>query len=201
MQPPLYCHHIEKKMNSNPFIRLFKNESGVALLITLSIIAILLTVSMELNRRVKISILAAETGKTNYQLMEMARSGLNIAMALLAKDAGKNQIDSIQEEWSDPEALNKMITSLAVDEGDITLKIMDEMGKLQVNALIDTYPGHEVNPDQRQVWETLLSLFINSDKSQDKRDPQEIINCLIDWLDDKDGETITGISGAETPLL
>ena len=43
-----------------------------------------------------------------------------------------------------------------------------------------------------------MSFFISSDKSQDQRDPQEIINSLIDWLDDLDGEAITGISGAES---
>ncbi|WP_300461137.1 type II secretion system protein GspK [Desulfobacula sp.] len=186
-------------MNHNCLGSILGNDRGVALLITLSIIAILLTVSLELNRRVRIGILAAETGKTDYQLMEIATSGLNVAMALLVKDAEQNQIDTVQEEWSDPEALDKIIASLGFDAGNMTVKITDEMGKIQVNALINEYPGHEVNPDQRQIWENLLSFFISSDKSEDQRDPQEIINCLIDWLDDKDGETITGISGAESP--
>jgi general secretion pathway protein K len=186
-------------MNHNGLGSILGNDRGVALLITLSIIAILLTVSLELNRRVKIGILAAETFKTDYRLMEIATSGLNVGMALLVKDAKQNQIDSVQEEWSDPEALAKIIASLAFDEGDIKLKVTDEIGKIQVNALINQYPGHDVNPDQRQIWENLLSFFISSDKSEDQRDPQEIINCLIDWLDDKDGETITGISGAESP--
>jgi general secretion pathway protein K len=51
-------------MNPRTFPRVLRNESGMALLITLSIIAILFAVSMELNRRVRISILASETGKT-----------------------------------------------------------------------------------------------------------------------------------------
>jgi len=177
----------------------------MALLITLSIIAILFAVSMELNRRVRISILASETSKTQYQLLEMAESGLNLAKALLIKDATKNTIDSIQEEWADPKALDEIIKSgeivksLAGDGGSIELKISDEMGKIQANAMIKEYPGHEVNLDQQQIWENLLSFFISSDKSEDERDPKEIINCLIDWLDDKDGEAITGLSGAESP--
>jgi general secretion pathway protein K len=73
------------------------------------------------------------------------------------------------------------------------------MGKIQVNALISEYPGHGVNLEQQQILENLLSFFISSDKSEDERDPREIINCLIDWLDDRDGETITGLSGAESP--
>ncbi len=185
-------------MNRKPLVNILGNERGVALLITLSIIAILLTLSLELNRRVRVGITAAQTGKTDYCLMEMAESGINVAKAVLVKDANQNRIDSVQEEWSDPEVLDKIIHALAFDEGDIKLKINDEMGKLQVNALINTYPGHEVNQDQKQIWENLLSFFISSDKSEDKRDPRQITNCLIDWLDDKDGEMITGISGAES---
>ncbi|SDT84588.1 type II secretion system minor pseudopilin [Desulfobacula phenolica] len=185
-------------MNRKILVNILKNENGVALLITLSIIAILLTISLELNRRVKIRTIAAQTGKTDYCLMEMAESGINVAKAALVKDANQNHIDSVQEEWSDTEVLDKIIHSLAFDEGDIKLKINDEMGKLQINALINNYPGHEVNQDQKQICETLLSFFISKDKSEDKRDPRQITNCLIDWLDDKDGDMITGISGAES---
>jgi general secretion pathway protein K len=186
-------------MNRKFFSGILGNESGVALLITLSIIAILFAVSMEMNRRVRISILASETGKTDYLLLEMAESGLNIAKAILVKDANENEIDSIQEEWSEPKALEEIIKSLAMDGGDLEVKIRDEMGKIQVNAMINEYPGHGVNGAQKQIWENLLSFFISSDKSEDERNPMEIINCLIDWLDARDGDTITGISGAESP--
>lgn len=185
-------------MNRKTIPGILGNENGVALLITLSIIAILLAVSLELNRRVKNGIITAETGKTDYRLMEMAESGMNIAKAILVKDANENNIDSVQEEWSDPEALDNIIKSIGFGDGDIKLKIVDEMSKIQVNALINNYPGHDVNADQKQIWENLLSFFISSDKSEDKRDPREIINCLIDWLDDKDDEAITGLSGAES---
>ncbi len=198
MQPQWYCLPNGIKMNPRTFSGILKNESGMALLITLSIIAILFAVSMELNRRVRISILASETGKTEYRLLEMAQSGLNVAKAILVRDANNNEIDSIQEEWSDPKALGEIMKSLTFDGGSIELKISDEMGKIQVNALINEYPGYGVNVEQQQVWENLLSFFISSDKSEDERNPKEIINCLIDWLDDKDGETITGISGAES---
>jgi len=178
--------------------KILRTQSGMALLITLSIIAILLTATLELNRRVRIGILSSEIGRTDYKLLEMAKSGMIIAKAILIKDANTTKIDSIQEEWSDPEVLSTIITSVFTGPGEIKLRIMDEMGKIQVNALINEYPGHNVNMDQKRIWENLLSLFISSDKSEDDRDPQEIINCLIDWLDDKDNEAITGVSGAES---
>jgi general secretion pathway protein K len=185
-------------MNPRIYWKILGKESGMALLITLSIIAILLTVSLELNRRVRLGILATQTQKTDYKLMEMAKSGMIIAKAILLKDINTNKIDSVQEEWSDSEALDTIVRRLFPDKGDIKLKIMDEMGKIQINALMAEYPGHKVNMDQKIIWENLLSFFISSDKSEDERDPKEIINCLIDWLDNKDNEAITGVSGAES---
>ncbi len=185
-------------MNHRTIAYITENESGVALLITLSIIAILFTVSMELNRRVRIAVMAAEAGKTGYELISMAESGINVAEAILVKDANTNNIDSVQEKWARQDTMDRILNSLGFNKDNIKLKITDEMGKLQVNALINEYPGHSVNPDQKKIWQNLLSLFISSDKSEDKRDAQEIINSLIDWLDDRDGEVVTGTSGAES---
>jgi len=185
-------------MMRKPDINILKNERGIALLITLSIITILVTVSFELNRRAAFSTLTRQAVKTEYQLLEMAESGINIAKALLIKDAADTKIDSVQEEWANPEGLDEIVKSLPFDRGDLQIRISDEMGKIQVNALIKRYPGNAVNEDQKMIWETLLSFFISSDKSEDSRDPSEIINCLIDWLDDKDDDSITGISGAES---
>lgn len=185
-------------MNRKTVLNILNNESGIALLITLSIIVILFAVSLELNQRVNVSITDAETAKIDYRLMQMAESGINIAKAILIKDAVESRIDSVQEEWADPEYLAEMANLLDWDEGKLELIISDEMGKIQINALINEYPGHSVNQNQKRILKKFFSLFINPDKSEDARDPAQIINCLVDWLDSRDGEMITGISGAES---
>ncbi|NWH05632.1 general secretion pathway protein GspK [Desulfobacter latus] len=175
-----------------------KNQKGMALLVTLSIIAVILAVSFEMNRRVRLRIMTTAQDKTEYILEETARTGLEIAKAVLQQDASENHIDSVQDKWADPDFLNALITSLGYARETLSLTITDELGKIQVNALVKEFPGHVINPEQRTIWENLLSFFISKDKSEDERDPDEIINCLKDWLDSNDDDLITGVSGAES---
>jgi general secretion pathway protein K len=196
---PLFFYRLSGK---KPMIRTTKNilanQHGIALLVTLSIITIFLTVSLELNRRVRKNIEMTDMGKIRARLMETAESGIVVAKAMLLKDAAEKPFDSVQEDWADPEKIAEILHSSGYDNEKLTLAITDEMGKIQVNALIKSFPGNEVNPDQKKIWENLLSFFISKDKSEDDRDPGAIINCLIDWLDSGDDDAVSGISGAES---
>jgi general secretion pathway protein K len=183
---------------TEPRINILKNQQGVALLVTLSIIAILLTVALELNRQVRKNIELTDNTKIRTRLMETGESGLAIARAILLKDAAENVFDSVQEDWADPEKRKEIIHSFGLNPEELALTITDELGKIQVNALLKFFPGNEVNLDQKGIWTSLLSFFISTDKSQDDRDPAAIINCIIDWLDSGDDDAISGISGAES---
>jgi len=185
-------------MRQESFFCPLDNQKGMALLVTLSVIAVILAVSFELNRRVRLSIMSTEQYKTEIMLSETARSGIEIAKAVLQQDASENNIDSVQENWADPEFMGELLTSLGYSPKALTITITDELGKIQVNALLKEFPGHNFNPDQKSIWENLLSFFINKDKSEDDRDPDEMINCLKDWLDNNDDDLITGVSGAES---
>jgi general secretion pathway protein K len=185
-------------MMTEPRINILKNQQGVALLVTLSIIAILLTVALELNRQVRKNIELTDNTKIRTRLMETGESGLAIARAILLKDAAENVFDSVQEDWADPEKRKEIIHSFGLNPEELELTITDELGKIQVNALLKFFPGNEVNLDQKGIWTSLLSFFISRDKSIDDRDPAAIINCIIDWLDSGDDDAISGISGAES---
>jgi general secretion pathway protein K len=176
---------------------ILKNEKGVALLITLSIITILFIVSLEVNRRVRQNSEITNTLSTEAQLMEIAQSGISVAKAILLKDAIESSTDSVQEDWANPEKLREILQSLGFDADTLNISISDEMGKIQVNALLRFFPGNDINLDQKKIWENLLSFLISKDKSKDVRDTGTIINCLTDWLDSGDNEAVSGFSGAE----
>ncbi len=183
-------------MNQTFHKNVLGRQDGIALFVTLGLIAVLLTVTLEMNRQLQVSIRMAQAEKERARLLETARSGLNIAMAVLIQDAIDTRVDSLQENWADPEYLKQLVSGLGYDGLDLLIK--DEAGKIQVNALIREYPGHEFNPDQKEIWENLLSFFIRGDKSNDERSASEIINCIKDWLDAGDNDAITGITGAES---
>lgn len=141
---------------------------------------------------------STQYGISRFLAREAALSGIHMAMMVLAADAGKTEIDSVQEDWADPEKLSRMTKSLGLNTDRLDLVITDELGKLQVNALLTTFPGNQINPDQERLWENYLVLKKAGDEMKGEMDPLALINALKDWLDSGDDQAVTGLSGAES---
>jgi len=174
------------------------NEKGVALVVTLAIVAILIAAAFQLSKFTGDSAMSAMAEKDRFQAGQMALSGINLAMMILARDAADNTIDSVQEAWADPDRLSTAVNELGFDTDTLTIKIIDELSKIQVNALLAKFPGNLINPDQMRIWEHFFTLEFSNDKEMDERDPEKIINSIKDWLDSGDDDTISGLSGAES---
>ncbi|MFC1876921.1 general secretion pathway protein GspK [Thermodesulfobacteriota bacterium] len=174
------------------------NNRGVALIITLSIIAVLVVTTLELNRKARSSIYVSGAFRERIQLKQKAMSGVHAAMALLVKDKESSNIDSIQEDWANPEKTEELLMEMPFDYGRVRVSIVDELGKIQVNSLVKFPDGRVFNESQRQMWEHFLSLAIPVLDRTDDTAPIPIINSLKDWLDRGDDDLITGLSGAES---
>jgi general secretion pathway protein K len=174
------------------------NQNGMALLVVLGAISVLLAIGLHLSRFTNRSVLITAQRTDRFIAGEMAKSAIHMAMALLAEDAAKTDADSIQEPWADPVFLSKMTEQLGFSQGTISLTIVDELGKIQVNSLLEQFPGHTVNQDQVRLWERLLETVIPPDESRDFPDSDTIINSLADWLDSGDDDAVSGFSGAES---
>ena len=180
-----------------PFLML-KNNRGMALLVTLSIIAILVTTTLALNRRIRTSVEFSATERDRVTLNYMALSGVQAAIALLIKDKETSDIDSIQEDWANPEKLAELMADIPFEEGKLRVQIIDELGKIQVNALVKFPEGRQFNETQRKMWDHFLNLVISPlDRTEDAA-PTPIINSIKDWLDFGDDDATTGLSGAES---
>ncbi len=174
------------------------NRNGMALLVTLGIVSVLVAGALGLAGMVRNSADYVKNGADRYRAYQAAMSGIHLACLVLAEDANDNSIDSVQEVWADPEKLSEAAALMGFEEDALTVTITDEMGRIQLNALIRQFPGHAFNEDQKRIWERLLDLAISGDKSLDMRDPSEIVNSIKDWLDSADDDAVTGISGAES---
>jgi len=174
------------------------NEKGVVLLATLSMMLALFVLVFEVNRHARQELVIASHASIAAELRATAVSGVHIGMAFLAVDGKKGGTDTVQEEWADEETLKEFISSLAFDRGTLDLSITDELGKVQVNALV-TYPeGKNFNTDQKQLWDRFFDLVNKSDESLESLGENVgIINAIKDWLDYGDGDATTGLSGAE----
>jgi general secretion pathway protein K len=120
-------------------------------------------------------------------------------MALLVEDKVRSRVDSLQEAWADPIELKALVQSLGFPEDQLTVKIEDEMGKIQINALLAYPEGRKVNPAQYHMWYRFLSRFAAWQEMEAEIDPGAWLDALRDWLDSGDDDAVSGFGGAENP--
>ena len=179
-------------------IKFLKNNHGIALLVTLSIVTVLIAASLEMNKKMRTAVFSAATTKDRITLLHMASSGVNLAAAMLVKDKKDSSSDSLQEDWADSEKIREVLDDIPFEDGSITLTINDELGKIQLNSLVQFPEGHSFNESQRVMWERFLSLLIYKNETFEDMEPMTIINSIKDWLDSGDDDAITGLNGAES---
>lgn len=179
-----------------------KNNRGIALIITLMVITLLVAVTFELNRQVRSAVTDSAVSRDRMTLLHIVASGVEAAQAVLIQDKNTTEIDSIQENWADPEKLNEYLSQIPFDGGEIAVFISDELSRIQVNALVAYPQGKEFNAAQRDLWYRFIALLLTQVKEEETFmeeiiEPNAIINPIKDWLDFDDGDAITGLNGAE----
>jgi general secretion pathway protein K len=179
-------------------IKALKNNRGIALLVTLSVATVLVVASLEMNKKVRTAIFSAAAARDRITLSYMASSGINVAEAMLVKDKNDSNSDSLQEDWADPEKRNEIISDIPFENGSITVTISDELGKIQINSLVQFPGGLSFNDSQRVMWERFLSLLKYQNEMFEELEPMTIINSVKDWIDSGDDDAITGLNGAES---
>jgi len=176
----------------------FRNHRGVALLITISVTTILVAAALEYNRRARFAVTSAAMSRNRVTLSQMAASGIHVAMALLVKDKMESQVDTLQEDWANPEKIEELLQAIPFEEGTVSVVISDEMAKIQVNALVNFPQSNEFNEAQVNLWDRFLRNSRSEEELQDDSEPMAIIDSVKDWLDSGDDDAISGLSGAES---
>lgn len=167
-------------------------------MITLAVIAAILSAAVYVNTKVRRDFEAAAASKDIGQMRAMTSSGVNVAMAILIRDRKESNIDTLQEDWANQKFLDESASKLAFEKGRVFLRISDEKAKVQVNALVKYPESRYFNEVQQQFWIHFFGLVIKSDPdSPESSRPESIIEPLKDWLDSGDDDAITGTEGAE----
>jgi general secretion pathway protein K len=177
---------------------MLNSNRGIALLITLSFITVVVAAAMELNRRVRSSVMSAGTTRDRITLSHLASSGVHAAMAMLVEDRMQSATDTVQEDWADPGKIAETLLEIPFEEGAVDVTITDELGKIQLNALAKFPGARTFNNAQYQLWDRFLHLALTQDESLQEIEPSMIINSVKDWLDSGDDDAITGLNGAES---
>lgn len=155
-----------------------KKEGGSALLLTLLVITILTGLTLAFSEESAMELDLASYAKDSHHAYEMARSGVNLALAMLHQDKDQD-MDSHREAWA------RFGTDPFPDElpEDIHFSgsITDESGKININALID----EEGKIDMLREAQ-LRRLFRTLNLVEEMADP------LFDWLDEDDVQRLEG---------
>lgn len=178
--------------------KILNKNHGIALLVTLSVVTVLVVVSLEMNKKMRSAIFSAATTRDRMTLMHMASSGIDVAAAMLVKDKTQSDSDSVQEDWADSEKVAEILYDVPFEDGSVTVTIRDELGKIQINSLVQFPDGRNFNESQKTMWMRFLELLNYQNETLEDIEPMTIINSVKDWLDSGDDDAITGLSGAES---
>ena len=166
----------------------FNNNRGVALILTLLIISLIVTLTLQFNTSMRSEVHAAYNLRDGITLEYVAKSGFYGAMALLKDD--DMTYDWLLDDWQILEQYAAFSPTLFEEETSFKVTIKDLTGEIQINKLIDNQS--QVDPSQRD----LLTRFLNLDEFDLESDQvDDIVDAVIDWLDPDDNTT--GFGGAE----
>ncbi|MGA6993744.1 MAG: type II secretion system minor pseudopilin GspK [Candidatus Deferrimicrobiaceae bacterium] len=145
-------------------------DRGVALLVTLMILVLIVTLVWEIFR---LGARAAQTGAYSRDSIRaglVADAGINATRIALREDAKDNQYDTLDEIWSRP------VPPIDLGEGTIGIVVEDEERKININRLV--LPNGNAPDDQKlAVFRRLLEIL--------EIDPL-LADAVVDWIDNDD---------------
>ncbi len=129
---------------------LLKNESGVALITALLVVAMAVAAGVAIATRQHIDIRRSENLFTTDQALLYARGGESWAMAILARDRRDSEIDHPGEDWA------RQIPPLPVDGGSVSGYIEDMQGRFNINNLAVNGESTAIDLDRlRRILESV----------------------------------------------
>lgn len=156
-------------------------ESGIALLVVLLAITLLTIIVIEFTDSAQVETHLAFSARNALQAQYLARSGVNVAEALVLVDA---QIgaggDSLQDVWARP------FPPLPIGDGTVAFRIRDEARFLNLNDMLSAGSLRAERVDVFRRLFTVLGL-----------DPR-ILMAIVDWIDADSAPMVTP-AGAEQP--
>lgn len=151
-------------------------RSGFVLVVVLCMVIMLAVMLLGFNARCRMSLRAADDFRKSGQALNCARAGLNIAIAAVSGD------DDIHAD----KVLFKLISqenTFTVGDGQCSITIVEESGKLNVNLLKDK--SGSLNRTRTDQLLRLIDL-LNQQHSSHSRISYGVVPSIIDWIDSDD---------------
>jgi general secretion pathway protein K len=161
----------------------YKKDRGIALLATLLAVSLMTLLVVEFSSSAALRYRAAANQADELRAYYLARSGIQVGLAVLVQDAlaktnAKYQYTSLDQVWAQP------LAPIRVDGGSVSMSMVDEERKLNINSLFNQ---QKLEPDE-QVAAIFTRLLANLGLTP------ALVPIVIDWLDP---DSIESDGGAE----
>jgi general secretion pathway protein K len=161
-----------------------KSERGVALLAVLLGIALMTLVVVDFAMTAGLGFVSAANQANELRAYYLARSGINIGLGMLAEDARADaRSDSPMDTLSDTWAM--AFPTMPLEGGNVSLSIVDEARKLNINAMVDRN-GATNEPATQRVERLFKILDVDTG----------LIPGIVQWIT-PGGRNATGGGGAD----
>lgn len=145
-----------------------KNESGFALILTLVVTALMVTVVVEMIHQVYVDTSVSRGFRDGQQASILAESGVTGGAKLLQMGLSGRNYTSLSDRWATPLKLDDEV-------GSLEITISEESGKININALVQPNGEYEQFTQKAlQRLGTRLQL------------PGDIWAAVADWIDSDD---------------
>jgi general secretion pathway protein K len=170
-------------------------DAGAALILVLLMVSILVVLVLETIRAMQVEEAGARYFQESFSAEALAKSGVQLAMALLAADGElaredeKKNVDHVGESWALLPQPDSLPTTLP-DVGELEGHVLDESGKFPINFLVDD--DGALRPTHNNV---LVKLLTSTPFSMEPEETTGLVMAIKDWLDKDD--VPSGEFGAE----
>lgn len=149
-------------------------QEGIALILTLVVIALLSVLVLEFNYLMRVEASMAKNYADGLKAHYLARSGINLALFLIEKKDDPKYEEKIKD-------LAISAITVPLGEGEVVFQVSDEGGKINVNHL-----KKDGKLDRKRVEAMLELCDILNEQYERPLFSYGIVAAIIDWVDADD---------------
>lgn len=148
-------------------LKIFANEKGIALIITIMITAVLVAVVTEIVYMVHMHTFMAASFRDGQRAEVLAEGGVEVAKQAIAATIRNKDYTYFRP--------GETLGALSEDDGVMTVRGEDEQGKFQINSIV--YADGEINVENYSAYLRLLKVLDLE---------RGLADSLADWIDAND---------------
>jgi general secretion pathway protein K len=175
---------------------LCKNNRGVALILAVAVISLLIAVTVQFSKEMRQELMSSANGLSINTLEIMAKSGYNLAEAVLQADVSKEEVagDTLQDNWA---ILKDQEMSPLYQTATLDIAITDLSGRVQLNSLLGSADGGD-DAIAARTAALLKRLLLSEDLPEVTAEQADlIIQAISNWID-KDDDDEEGFESTES---